>query len=110
MITDKKLIVCRLNGGPFEEEKPLMSRDLEDEEAEDLGADEEEGEELRKPAGKPEGQSPPGNLSDDGAQEEMDFSKTNDLSLNCKTSPRRYISIQTIKTSLLNMNKKMMKV
>lgn len=79
-----------LNGGPFEEEKPLMSRDLEDEEAEDLGADEEVGEELRKPAGKPEGQSPPGNLSDDGAQEEMDFSKTNDLSLNCKTSPRRY--------------------
>ncbi|XP_030008887.1 histone-lysine N-methyltransferase MECOM isoform X4 [Sphaeramia orbicularis] len=83
-----------LNGGPFEEEKPLMasrgSRDLEDEEAEDLGADEEEGEEPSSTPGKPEGEVLPGNLSDDVIQDEMDFSESNDLNLNCKSSPARY--------------------
>ncbi|KAK7883353.1 hypothetical protein WMY93_029527 [Mugilogobius chulae] len=83
-----------LNGGPFEEEKPLMSsrgsHDLEDEEAEDLGAEEEEGEEPKEPTSKPDSQSPCGNLSDDTAQEEMDFSQSDDLNLNCKTSPQRY--------------------
>uniref|UniRef100_A0A8C6SRX5 MDS1 and EVI1 complex locus n=2 Tax=Neogobius melanostomus TaxID=47308 RepID=A0A8C6SRX5_9GOBI len=83
-----------LNGGPFEEEKPLLSsrasHDLEDEEAEDLGADEDEGEELKEPSMKPDSQSPRGNLSDDAAQEEMDFSESNGLNLNCRTSPRRY--------------------
>ncbi|XP_033832626.1 histone-lysine N-methyltransferase MECOM isoform X6 [Periophthalmus magnuspinnatus] len=83
-----------LNGGPFEEEKPLMSshgsHDLEDEEAEDLGAEEDEGEEPKESPRKPDSQSPRGNLSDDGAQEEMNFSQSDDLNLNCKTSPRRY--------------------
>lgn len=83
---------CRLNGGPFEEEKLLMashgSRDLEDEEAEDLGADEEEGEDPSNTSGKPEGEALPGSLSDD-IQDEMDFTGPNDLELNCKTSPRR---------------------
>ncbi|XP_060929273.1 MDS1 and EVI1 complex locus protein EVI1-A isoform X4 [Limanda limanda] len=83
-----------LNGGQFEEEKPLMashgSRDLEDEEAEELGADEEEGDEPSNASGKPEGEVLPSNLSDDVTQEEMDFTGPNDLNLNCKTSPRGY--------------------
>ncbi|XP_041659291.1 histone-lysine N-methyltransferase MECOM isoform X4 [Cheilinus undulatus] len=83
-----------LNGGPFEEEKPLMasqgSRDLEDEDVEDLGADEEEGEEPSNTSGKQEDKVHPSGLSDDIIQDEMDFSEPNDLNLNCKTSPRRY--------------------
>lgn len=83
---------CRINGGPFEEEKPLMashgSRDLEDEEAEELGADEEEGEEPGNTPGKPEGEALPSSLNDD-IQDEMDLSGPKDLKLNCKTSPRR---------------------
>uniref|UniRef100_A0A3Q1HEA6 MDS1 and EVI1 complex locus n=1 Tax=Anabas testudineus TaxID=64144 RepID=A0A3Q1HEA6_ANATE len=83
-----------LNGGPFEEEKPLItshvSHALEDEEAEQLGADEEEGEEPSSTSGKPEGEELPSNLSDDIIQDEMDFTGPNDLNLNCKTSPRRY--------------------
>ncbi|XP_033970493.1 histone-lysine N-methyltransferase MECOM isoform X6 [Trematomus bernacchii] len=83
-----------LNGGPFEGEKPLMasrgSRDLEDEEAEDLGADEEEGEEPGSLPGKQEDEALPSSLADDIIQDEMDFSAPNDLNLNCKTSPRRY--------------------
>lgn len=81
-----------LNGGPFEEEKPLIashgSRDLEDEEVEELGADEEEGEEPSNTPGKPEGEMLPSNISI--MQDEMDFSGPNDLNLNSKTSPRRY--------------------
>ncbi|KAM9853768.1 histone-lysine N-methyltransferase MECOM [Aulostomus maculatus] len=83
-----------LNGGPFEEEKPLMashgSRDLEDEEVEELGADEEEGEEPNNTPSKPEGEILPSNISDDIIQDEMDFSESNELNLNCKISPRRY--------------------
>lgn len=67
------------------------SRDLEDEEVEDLGADEEEGEDPSNNPGKPEGEALPSSLSDDIMQDEMDFSGPNDLNLNCKTSPRRYI-------------------
>lgn len=86
-------LVRRLNGGPFEEEKPLMashgSRDLEDEDVEEFGADEEEeGEEPSNASGKPEGEALPSNLSDDVMQDEMDFTGPNDLNLNCKTSPR----------------------
>lgn len=65
------------------------SRDLEDEEAEELGADEEEGEEPSNTPGKPEGEVLPSSLGDDIMQEEMDFNGPNDLNLNCKTSPRR---------------------
>lgn len=86
-------LVCRLNGGPFEEEKPMMSshgsRDLEDEDAEELGADEEEGEEPNNTPGKQEDEVLPSSLSDDIIEDEMDFSGPNDLNLNCKTSPRR---------------------
>ncbi|XP_029373155.1 histone-lysine N-methyltransferase MECOM isoform X2 [Echeneis naucrates] len=82
-----------LNGGPFEDEKPLMashgSRDMEDEEAEELGADEEEGEETSNTPRKAEGEVLPTNLSD-GIQDEMDFTGPKDLNLNCKTSPRGY--------------------
>lgn len=85
-------LVCRLNGGPFEEEKPLLAshgtRDLEDEEAEELGADEEEGEEPSNTPGKPEHEVLPRNLSDEIMQDEIDFTGPNDLNLNCKTSPR----------------------
>ncbi|XP_029964251.1 histone-lysine N-methyltransferase MECOM isoform X4 [Salarias fasciatus] len=83
-----------LNGGPFEEEKPLRashgSHELEDEEAEDLGADEEEVEEPSSVPDKPEGKALPDSLGDDIMQEEMDFSEPNELNLSCKTSPRRY--------------------
>ncbi|XP_039987330.1 histone-lysine N-methyltransferase MECOM isoform X4 [Xiphias gladius] len=83
-----------LNGGPFEEEKPLLAshgtRDLEDEEAEELGADEEEGEEPSNIPGKPEHEVLPRNLSDEIMQDEIDFTGPNDLNLNCKTSPRGY--------------------
>uniref|UniRef100_A0A3Q3J5J5 C2H2-type domain-containing protein n=1 Tax=Monopterus albus TaxID=43700 RepID=A0A3Q3J5J5_MONAL len=82
-----------LNGGPFEDKKPLMtshgSHDLEDEEAEDLVAD-EKGDEPSNTCGKQEGQVLPSNLSDDIIQDEIDFTGPNDLNLNCKTSPRRY--------------------
>ncbi|XP_065816128.1 histone-lysine N-methyltransferase MECOM [Labrus bergylta] len=81
-----------LNGGLFEEEKPLMasqgSRDLEDEEVEDLGADEDEGDETSHTPGKQEGEVHPS--SNDIIQDEMDFSEPNDINLNCKTSPKRY--------------------
>ncbi len=63
------------------------SRDLEDEEAEELVADEEEVEESSNTPVKPEGEALPRSLSDD-TQGEMDFSGRNDLNLNCKTSPR----------------------
>ncbi|XP_029923494.1 histone-lysine N-methyltransferase MECOM isoform X5 [Myripristis murdjan] len=84
-----------LNGGPFEEEKPLItshaSHDLDDEEGEELGADEEEGEEPSNTPRKPEGEEVlPSNLDDDIIQDEIDFNEPNDLDLNCKTSPRRY--------------------
>lgn len=89
----KCLVLCRLNDGPFEEEKPPItshgSHVLDDEEAEQLGADEEEGEEPSSTSGKPESEELPGNLSDDIMQDEMDFSGPNDLNLNCKPSPRR---------------------
>lgn len=81
-----------MNGGPFEEEKPLMashgSHDLEDEEAEELGADEEEGDEPSSLAGKAAGEVLPSSLSDE-VPDEMDLSGPKDLKLNCKTSPRR---------------------
>lgn len=64
------------------------SRDLEDEEAEELCADEEEGEEPSNTPGKPEGEALPSSLTDD-IQDEMDLSGPKDLQLNCKTSPRR---------------------
>ncbi|XP_037324139.2 histone-lysine N-methyltransferase MECOM isoform X3 [Pungitius pungitius] len=77
-----------LHCGPFEEEKPLMasrgSHDLEDEEAEELGADEEEGAEPSNAAGKQEDKVLPGGLGDDIAPDGMDFN------LNCKASSRRY--------------------
>ncbi|XP_039864719.1 histone-lysine N-methyltransferase MECOM isoform X13 [Simochromis diagramma] len=83
-----------LNGGPFEEEKPLMashrSHDLEDEEAEELGADEEEGEEPSNTPEKSESKVLQSDLGDPIIQDEMDLSEPNDLNLSCKTSPRRY--------------------
>lgn len=86
-------LICRLNGGPFEEEKPLMashrSHDLEDEEAEELGADEEEGEEPSNTPEKSESKVLQSDLSDPIIQDEMDLSEPNDLNLSCKTSPRR---------------------
>ncbi|XP_031651752.1 histone-lysine N-methyltransferase MECOM isoform X4 [Oncorhynchus kisutch] len=83
-----------LNGGPFEEEKPLMashgSRDLEEGEGEELGAEEEEeGEQSDSAAGKPRDEAPPSNLDDDIIHNEIEFDGPSDLDLNCKTSPRR---------------------
>ncbi|XP_029570792.1 histone-lysine N-methyltransferase MECOM isoform X1 [Salmo trutta] len=82
-----------LNGGPFEEEKPLAashgSRDLE-EEGEELGTEEEEGEQSNNADGKPRDEAPPGNLDGDILQNEIEFDGPSDLELNCKTSPRRY--------------------
>lgn len=85
-----------MNGGPLEEGKPLManhaSQDLEDEEAEDLDADDEETEEPGNGSEKREPKVHTSSLSDDIIRDEMDFSDPNDLNLSCKTSPRRYKS------------------
>ncbi|XP_070982375.1 histone-lysine N-methyltransferase MECOM-like isoform X9 [Oncorhynchus clarkii lewisi] len=85
-----------LNGGPFEEEKPLMashgSHDLEEGEGEELGAEEEEeeeGEQSDSAAGKPRDEAPPSNLDDDIIHNKIEFDGPSDLDLNCKTSPRR---------------------
>lgn len=61
------------------------SRDLEDEEGEDLDAEEEEAEEPRNSPQKTDVKVHPGSVGDD----EMDFIEPNDLNLSCKTSPRR---------------------
>ncbi|XP_028319742.1 MDS1 and EVI1 complex locus protein isoform X3 [Gouania willdenowi] len=78
-----------LNGGSFDEEKPLLashgSHDLEDEDAEELGADDEEAEEPSNVHDKQEGKILPSSHSDI-KQDGMDFSDPNI----CKTSPRRY--------------------
>ncbi|XP_034024020.1 LOW QUALITY PROTEIN: histone-lysine N-methyltransferase MECOM [Thalassophryne amazonica] len=83
-----------LNGGPFEEEKPLMashgSHNIEDEEAEELGADEEDEQEQSNSPRKLDDGVLPSNLTDDIIQEDMDFSMANDMKLNCKASLRRY--------------------
>ncbi|CDQ73675.1 unnamed protein product [Oncorhynchus mykiss] len=82
-----------LNGGPFEEEKPLVashgSRDLE-EEGEEVGAEEEEGEQSNNADGKPRDEAHPGNLDGDILHNEIELDGPSDLELNCKTSPRRY--------------------
>ena len=82
---------CRINGGPFEEEKPLMtshgSHELEDEDGDELVA-EEKGKEPGNTPEKPDGEELPGSLSED-VQEDSDLSGSKDLTLNCKTSPRR---------------------
>uniref|UniRef100_A0A3P8UQK5 MDS1 and EVI1 complex locus n=1 Tax=Cynoglossus semilaevis TaxID=244447 RepID=A0A3P8UQK5_CYNSE len=78
-----------LNGGPFEEEKPLMasrgSHDLADEEAEDLGADGEEDEEPTNTADQLDGEREihPNNLHDNMMMQ-------NKVELNCKLSPLRF--------------------
>lgn len=64
------------------------SHDLEDEEAEELGADEEEGEEPSSTPGQAEGEALASSLRDD-VQDEMDLSGPKDLKLNCKSSPQR---------------------
>ncbi|CAB1347762.1 unnamed protein product [Coregonus sp. 'balchen'] len=83
-----------LNGGSFEEEKPLIvshgSLDLEEGEGEELGAKEEEGEQRDSAAGKPRDEAPPSNLDDDIIHNEIEFDGPSDLELNCKTSPRSY--------------------
>ncbi|XP_077467973.1 MDS1 and EVI1 complex locus protein EVI1 isoform X10 [Stigmatopora argus] len=80
-----------VNGTEFEEKALLMARhgshDLEDEEAEELGAD-EEGEEPSNI--KPQDKIPPSNNSDDIMQNELNFSQANDLSQNFENSPKRY--------------------
>ena len=65
------------------------SHDLEDEEGEELGADEEEGEEPADTPGKATDEALPGSLEDDIMQDDMGFNEPNDLDLSCKTSPRR---------------------
>ncbi|XP_011481121.1 MDS1 and EVI1 complex locus protein EVI1 isoform X4 [Oryzias latipes] len=84
-----------INGGAFEEGKPLLSshveRDLEDEEVEDLGADEdEEAEEPGDGPDKSDAKVLPSNLDDDITQDEMDFSGANNLKTSCNTSPMRH--------------------
>ncbi|KAG9348228.1 hypothetical protein JZ751_001963 [Albula glossodonta] len=82
-----------LNGSQLEEEKALMmpnqSRDLEEEEGEELGVDEEEAEH-RDTLGKHGDEVLPGNLDNDIIHDDIDFEGPDDLELNCKASPRRY--------------------
>ena len=71
------------------------SRDLEDEEGEELGADEEEAEAEEEPMSdsllKPDaGPLLSGSLDDDVMQGDMDYDQSADLELdNSKSSPRR---------------------
>ncbi|XP_030632491.1 histone-lysine N-methyltransferase MECOM [Chanos chanos] len=82
-----------MNGGHFEEEKALLpsqgSHDLEEDEGEELGGEEEDGEQCDA-AGKPGDEAPPGDLNDEVAHEDVDFGRPNDLELNCKSSPQRF--------------------
>lgn len=94
VIIKLSLLICSINGGAFEEGKPLLSshveRDLEDEEVEDLGADEdEEAEEPGDGPDKSDAKVLPSNLDDDITQDEMDFSGANNLKTSCNTSPMR---------------------
>ncbi|KAM6946404.1 histone-lysine N-methyltransferase MECOM isoform 2-T2 [Aplochiton taeniatus] len=84
-----------INGGPFEDEKPLLagrvSHDQEEDEGEELGAEEEEGEERSDTPGKARDEDlPSSHLDDDILQDDMDFDEANHLQLSCKSSPRRY--------------------
>ncbi|XP_061774997.1 histone-lysine N-methyltransferase MECOM isoform X1 [Nerophis ophidion] len=80
-----------VNGVALDEEKPLMasrgSHDLVDDDAEELGAD-DEGEEPGNALNKPQEEMPSNDLSGDIIQDEIDFSTTNDVS--CKISPSSY--------------------
>lgn len=84
------------------------SRDLEDEEVEDLDADDEEAEEPTNNSEKREPKAHSNSLSDDIIQDEMDFSEPNDLNLSCQTSPRRYKSHKDISNILCDHEKRIL--
>ncbi|XP_055053045.2 MDS1 and EVI1 complex locus protein EVI1-A isoform X4 [Misgurnus anguillicaudatus] len=77
-----------LNGSHFDEDKPLPgpgSREMDEEEGEELGGEEEEGERHDGPR-KPTDEGVPNDIIND----DMDFEGPDDLELNSKSSPRRF--------------------
>lgn len=83
----------RLNGNHFDGDKALPgpgSRDLDEEEGEELGAEEEEAERSES-ARKPSDEGVTSNLDPDIINDDMDFEGADDLELNSKSSPQRYL-------------------
>ncbi|XP_056612359.1 MDS1 and EVI1 complex locus protein EVI1-A isoform X5 [Triplophysa dalaica] len=81
-----------LNGSHFDGDKALPgsgSRDLDEEEGEELGAEEEEAERSES-ARKPSDEGVTSNLDHDIINDDMDFEGADDLELNSKSSPQRF--------------------
>lgn len=93
-------VLCRLNGSHFDGDKALPgqgSRDL-DEEGEELGAEEEEAEHSDS-ARKPSEDGVPSSLDHD-INDDIDFEGPDDLEMNSKSSPRRYVDKELVYTHL----------
>lgn len=87
-------VLRRLNGSHFDGDKALPgagSRELDEEEGEELVAEEEEAE-RGESARKPNDEGASSNLDHDVINDDMDFEGADDLELNSKSSPRRYAS------------------
>lgn len=85
-------VLRRLNGSHFNGDKTLPgqgSRDLDEEEGEELGAEEEEAEHSDS-VRKPSEDGVPSSLDHDIINDDMDFEGPDDLEMNSKSSPRRY--------------------
>lgn len=81
-----------LNGSHFDGDKALSgqgSRDLDEEEGEELGAEEEEAEH-NDGARKAGDDGVPSNLDQDIINDDMDFEGQEDLEMNSKSSPQRF--------------------
>ncbi|KAL0174826.1 hypothetical protein M9458_030794, partial [Cirrhinus mrigala] len=84
-------VLHRLNGSHFDGDKALPgqgSRDLDEEEGEELGAEEEEVEHSDS-ARKPSEDGVPSSLDHD-INDDIDFEGPDDLEMNSKSSPRRF--------------------
>ncbi len=84
-------VLCRLNGSHFDGDKALPgqgSRDLDEEEGEELGAEEEEAEHSDS-ARKPSEDGMPNSLDHD-INDDIDFEGPDDLEMKSKSSPHRY--------------------
>ncbi|KTF88590.1 hypothetical protein cypCar_00008732, partial [Cyprinus carpio] len=87
----KERYTCRMNGSHFDGDKALPgqgSRDLDEEEGEELGAEEEEVEHSDS-ARKPSEDGVPSSLDHD-INDDIDFEGPDDLEMNSKSSPQRF--------------------
>lgn len=93
-------VLHRLNGGHFDGDKTLPgqgSRDLDEEEGEELGAEEEEAEHSDS-ARKPSEDGVPSSLDHDIVNDDIDFEGPDDLEMNSKSSPRRYANKKVLES------------